>query len=772
MTTHFHLRRDGLSVLLELPTQGLPIIHHWGADLGEISTAEARALSAARVQPVGENQVDVPLQLSVIPEHWRGWVGRPGLAGSRLAEQLGQDWSPLFVIETAVTGGKALSLQPASENPQGPLPAGHSLQVVSADQQAGLRLTLDFELCPGPVLRARATLQNTGQTPYQLEHLNLAFPLPQVATEILDFTGHWGRERSPQRHAFPAGVHLREGRKGRTGSDAAYVLHAGTPGFNFHSGQVWGVHVGWSGNHTHYAERAFTGHKVIGGGELLAPGEVVLEKDQSYVTPWVYGSYGQGLDQVAHCFHRYLRARPQHPDPQRPVTLNVWEAVYFDQDLDTLLELADKAAQLGVERFVLDDGWFGARRDDRAGLGDWWVAKDIWPQGLHPLVNRVKELGMQFGLWFEPEMINLDSDTARAHPDWVLATGGRLPVPSRHQQVINLGNPQCYAYIRDAMNAILNEYNISYIKWDHNRDLIDAGSAQRGGAAGVHEQTLATYRLMQELKAAHPGLEIESCSSGGSRVDLGVLEHTDRVWVSDCIDPHERQLMLRCTTQLIPPEMMGSHIASRWSHSTGRSHDLNFRAATALFGHLGIEWDVRQADQREFAELAEWISFYKANRDWLLRGNLVRLDMADEHFFGHGIVSADQRRALFQVSVLDSFEAALPELLSFAGLRDDLRYRVQPLALGSAPSGLVPPHWWGAEVVTREPHDGKQGPWLELAPRQEKTTTTAPAHSSVEKTAQELPGIVLPGRVLQTVGIAQPRHFADHGILYLLQAID
>ena len=167
----------------------------------------------------------------------------------------------------------------------------------------------------------------------------------------------------------------------------------------------------------------------------------------------------------------------RHPAADRPVTINVWEAVYFDHDLDRLVDLAERAAALGVERYVLDDGWFGARRNDHAGLGDWTVSPEVWPNGLHPLVDKVTELGMQFGLWFEPEMINPDSDVARAHPEWVMATGGRLPVESRSQQVINLGIPECYAYIRDAIFAILAEYDIGYIKWDHNRDLIDAGTA-------------------------------------------------------------------------------------------------------------------------------------------------------------------------------------------------------------------------------------------------------------------------------------------------------
>ncbi len=489
------------------------------------------------------------------------------------------------------------------------------------------------------------------------------------------------------------GLHLREGRKGRTGADAATVLHLGTPGFGFAEGEIWSVHTGWSGNHLHYAERIFTGEQVIGGGELLLPGEVRLDEGESYTSPWLYGSYGRGLDAVARRFHAFLRARPQHPSVERPVTINVWEAVYFDHRLERLVDLAERAAALGVERYVLDDGWFGARRNDRAGLGDWTVSSDVWPDGLHPLVDRVTELGMEFGLWFEPEMVNPDSDVARAHPEWIMQTGDRLPIEGRHQQVINLGIEECYTYIRDAMVALLDEYDIGYIKWDHNRDLVDAGTAP-DGRPGVHEQTLAFYRLVDELKARYPGLEIESCSSGGARVDLGVLERTDRVWVSDCIDPLDRQQMTRWTTQLIPPELMGSHIASGRSHTTGRVHDLSFRAATAVFGHLGVEWDLAEATPEELAQLTEWISFFKAERALLLGGDLVRLDFPDPSVYAHGVVAPDQSRAIYSIASMAQSEVVSVGRLRLPGLAPDRRYRVTPVLMDVPTRGLHTPRWW------------------------------------------------------------------------------
>ncbi len=235
--------------------------------------------------------------------------------------------------------------------------------------------------------------------------------------------------------------------------------------------------------------------------------------------------------------------------------------MYFDHDLDELIGLAELGAKVGVERFVLDDGWFLGRRDDTAGLGDWRVDPAVWPQGLAPLVSAVRDLGMDFGLWFEPEMVNEDSDVARAHPDWILAPGGRLPLAARNQQVLNLTIPQAFDHVLESMSALIGELEIAYVKWDHNRDLVEAGERSTGEPR-VHTQTLAVYALMDELKRRHPGLEIESCSSGGGRVDLGVLQHTDRVWASDCIDALERQRIQRWTGQLLPPELVGSHVGA------------------------------------------------------------------------------------------------------------------------------------------------------------------------------------------------------------------
>jgi alpha-galactosidase len=276
-----------------------------------------------------------------------------------------------------------------------------------------------------------------------------------------------------------------------------------------------------------------------------------------------------------------------------------------------------------------------------------------------------------------------------------MAARAEWPIESRHQQVLNLGIPEAYEHVRSQILALLKEYAIDYVKWDHNRDLVEAGTQLDGGRPGVHAQTRAFYRLLDEIREAHPGLKIESCSSGGARVDLGVLERADRIWVSDNIDPLDRQAMLRWTAQLVPPEYLGSHIASGRSHTTGRRHDLGFRAATAVFGHLGVEWDLARASEQELAELEAWIAFYKEQRGLLLAGDLVRMDRGDDDVLVHGVVAPDRSRALFAMVTTRSLYPDPAGPLRFRGLDPDRRYRVRPVVVGAPPPGLVPPPWWG-----------------------------------------------------------------------------
>jgi alpha-galactosidase len=388
----------------------------------------------------------------------------------------------------------------------------------------------------------------------------------------------------------------------------------------------------------------------------------------------------QGLDGISQRLHRSQRARAVHTGSPRPLVLNTWEAVYFDHDLQRLQELADTAAAVGVERFVLDDGWFGGRRDDLRGLGDWWVSPDLWPEGLGPIVKHVKGLGMEFGLWFEPEMVNVDSDLVRTHPEWVLGPRAGHPREWRHQQVLDLANPEAAAHIEAQVSGLVGEYGIDFIKWDHNRDLHEAVRSDDSGTdrPAVHAQTAAFYALLDRLRASHPGLEIESCASGGARVDLGVLARTDRIWTSDCNDALERAQIQRWTSLLVPAEVMGTHIGGPTAHTTHRTLDLSFRMLMALQGHAGLEWDITTCDPSEREALARWAALYKELRPLVHTGDLVRVDLpGDDGLLLTGTVAADRAHAAYTVVRTHTAPAAVPGLVPLPGLDPERTYTVR-----------------------------------------------------------------------------------------------
>lgn len=656
-----HLRAGGTSVVIDLAALPAPAIIHWGPDLGALDgDALSSMVVAARPQRVSGG-IDQTPRLTIVPTAAAGWPGAPGYEGGR----------------GGVVQGTVFSLASVDSTPD-------AVTLHLVDAQRALRLRADLRVDAAGLFSQTLTVVNDGTDDLVVSTLQPSFPLPWEATEILDTTGRHLRERSSQRHAFTFGTHLRESRRGRPGADATLLLAAGRPGFGFETGLVHGIHVAWSGNQRVFAERLPLGEAVLAGGEMAAWGEIVLAPGAEVSSPLVYGSWGDGLDELAARFHDTWRARPQHPERPRPITLNTWEAVYFDHRLPKLLQLADVAAEIGVERFVLDDGWFRGRRDDTAGLGDWFVDEGVWPDGLSPLADHVTGLGMEFGLWFEPEMLNPDSDVARAHPEWILRGREELPPSARQQQVLNLAHPGAYAYILERMTEVLRAYPIAYVKWDHNRDLVDAATGPGGGSA-VHAHTLAVYRLLDELKESFPGLEIESCASGGARVDLGILDRTDRIWTSDCLDPVERLETQRYTALVVPPEMMGMHLTTPHVHSTGRTVSLAFSGAVALFGHFGIEWDLTTLDERDRAVVGEWVALARRVRPLVATGRLVNVDVADPGLDVRGVVSADRDQAFFTIAQTQTLIASPAGRVRLPGLDPDRTYRVRLVT----PGGLV-----------------------------------------------------------------------------------
>ena len=670
-----HLASDQVSVLISL-TDNQASIAYWGAS---IAKPEGNENANLFLDSFNFNELDDPKSPGFWRENSRGWPGINSLMGHRI----GKDFSPNFNIVD-------LSRHDST------------LEITAEDQYAKIRVRAKFELDSSGILQIENSVTNLSNENYQLNSLSTWLPIPNRATEVMSFTGRWVKERQMQGQGIPVGVFARESRDGRSGHDATITMLALTKNCNFQVGEVWSCGLAWSGNTRHQIEKLATGMQSIGAEELLLPGEIQLASGETYHSPTVIFGYSNcGIDGLSNQHYQWLRSRDKHPTQQkpRPITLNVWEAVYFDHDLTKLTQLADVAQEIGVERFVLDDGWFNLRRDDHAGLGDWWVDKTVWPDGLAELIQIVKSRKMEFGLWFEPEMVNRDSELYRNHPDWILQSGGRVPPEQRHQLVLNIAKREVYEYLFEKIDSLLTQYPIDYIKWDHNRVLIEPGFNDH---AIVHEQTKAFYQLVDQLKAKHPGLEIESCASGGARIDLGAINHVDRFWTSDCNEALERNYIQRWTGIAIPPELLGTHIGPPKSHTTGRTHNLAFRAITALFGHAGIEWDITKASSTERDFLTSWVSYYKSNRDLLHSGKVVRVSQPDDAIWVHGVVNASQTKAIFSVAHLAAVSAIKPPLIQLAGLNPEFSYRVR-MVQPAGPAETIQsktPDWANGAVIS------------------------------------------------------------------------
>lgn len=677
MTDLINLTRDGVTLLIDKST-GTPVVLHWGRELpSNINVAD---LVRSQVEPTPHCDFDEPQQIGIWRENARGFLGAPTLVGSRA----GRDFSHKFVLRDVQFHGE------------------DSVLFISVDAEAEIEVTAKFTMHNAGVLELEQTVTNLGLSEFTVDSLTSWLPVPDYVADSLDFTGRWMNERQPQQNPIHTGSWVREGREGRTGHDYTLIQFALAEGTTFQHGEAWGLSLAWSGNNRHVIERTPIGRTSIGAGELLLPGEVILEQNKTYEAPKVVAVYSAtGIDGASDRMHRQIRSRANHPTNirPRPVTLNVWEAVYFDHNLEKLTALADAAAEIGVERFVLDDGWFGARRDDTKGLGDWVVSTDVWPEGLGPLIDVVKSRGMEFGLWFEGEMVNEDSDLYREHPEWILQAGGRVPPTFRTQQVLDLTHEGAYQHVFNQTDAILKKYDIAYIKWDHNRVLTEAAHF---GRPAVRNQTKAIYRMFDELKAAHPGLEIESCASGGGRIDLGMVEHADRFWTSDNNDALERQSINRYTSIVIPPELLGTHVGPTKAHSTGRTHSHTFRATTALWGHAGIEWDLTEASSDERELLKNWIDYYKAKRGLLHSGRVVRTEHAEPNAFVHGVVAQDRSQAVFMLAQLRPSQFSRPANIRLTGLDPLATYEVRVVEPAGAADAMqiIAPRWYEGVHLT------------------------------------------------------------------------
>ncbi|MDP4872903.1 MAG: alpha-galactosidase [Sphingorhabdus sp.] len=651
------MRFDAADATLILAcAKGAPVsILYWGGALhADTDCAELEGLFA-RQGMHGVADVALPLSLAMEPG-----LGHPMFRGFA-AHRAGKDWGSLFevgAVELREGGAKIICRDEST--------------------RLGLEYEIDFDARTG-VLRIRSTLTNYGATPLNVSDMMTAcLPVPDGMTDIIGFTGRWTQEFTQERVARNAATYLRENRSGRTSHFSYPAILLAATDTNESTGEVYGFHLAFSGNHRVRVDSLTDGRVLVSLGALLLPGEVRLAPGETYASPEIVAAYsGQGLSKLSRKFHDHVRTKLLSPEMRakpRPVHYNTWEAVYFDHDVEKLKELATRAAEIGVERFVLDDGWFGGRRHDRAGLGDWTVSRDVYPDGLGPLVDHVTGLGMEFGLWFEPEMVNPDSDLYRAHPDWVLGLEGVEQIPFRSQLALDISRPEVADYLFHAIDAILRDHDISYIKWDMNRDLSHPGDSS--GVPRAFAQVGALYALLDRVRHAHPYVEIESCSSGGARADMGVLAHSDRVWTSDSNDALDRQVIQRGASFFLPLEVLGCHVGPAKCHVTGRRLSMEMRAATALMGHMGLELNLLTERTADLDVLKNAIDLHKKHRALLHNGDVFRLDSAPQ-LIASGVIARDKSEAIYSVAYVASDAKVLPGRFQFTGLDPQRSYRLQ-----------------------------------------------------------------------------------------------
>ena len=683
----FHLTNGDVSYIFRVSEDGKLLQLYYGAavperDYSYLVELQHRPMTTYRKE--GDLRYSLEHVRQEFPEYGTTDFRHPSIClrqgnGSRITDFV-------YVSHQIVDGKPALEGLPATYTEA--QTEAKTLILTLQDEVTEVEVQLFYTIfADWPVIARSSKVINQGRESCYLESLaSLSLDLPDADYDWLQLSGAWARERHIKERPLQQGIQSIESIRGISSPHHNPFVALKRPETTEFSGPVLGTALVYSGNFLIQAEvdtydvtRLQLGINPFGFEWKLAAG-------QSFTSPealLVYSERGlNGMSQVFHQLFRRRLARGYWRERARPVLINNWEATYFDFSENQLLELAEKAQEVGVELFVLDDGWFGQRTNDCAGLGDWFVNPERLPRGLGSLAERIHGLGMKFGLWFEPEMVNKDSQLYRTHPDWLLAVPDRQPHHGRNQFVLDYSRPEVVDEIFERLSAVIEEAQLDYIKWDMNRPLTDVFSAawpadQQGEI--FHRYVLGVYDLYERLISRYPSLLFESCSSGGGRFDPGMLYYAPQAWTSDDSDAIERLKIQYGTSLLYPLSSMGAHVSIVPNHQTNRMTPLKTRGNVAFFGSFGYELNLNQLSSEELAEVREQIAFYKRHRELIHNGTFYRLQSP---FKGDGqtawmVVSQDQNTALLGTfKVLNQVNRS-HQRLQLKGLAADKVYRLE-----------------------------------------------------------------------------------------------
>ncbi|GIP49278.1 alpha-galactosidase [Paenibacillus sp. J53TS2] len=676
----FHLQSKGTSYIMQI-VNGYPAHVYWGKQL------------AFEEQP--HSFVDLPegplFLLDRLPQEYPQY-GTGDFRSPAYQVRLG-DGSR--ITELVYSAYRILKGKPQLEG----LPAvyceteneGETLELELRDAYSGLIVTLSYSVFEDSAAIARSVrIDNQGEQPLQLlRALSASIDMPRSDLDAVYLAGTWNREAHVQRRPLGPGGTTIESRRGASGHLLNPFLALAAPDADEDHGDVFGFSFVYSGNFFISAEvepfrttRVGIGINPFDFSWQLAPGE-------AFQTPEAVMVYsGAGFGEMSRTYHRLYRTRlcrGVHRDRVRPILVNNWEATYFSFTEEKIEEIAKAGAELGIELFVLDDGWFGRREDDHSSLGDWTPNPSKLPGGLTNLAKRVNDLGVQFGLWFEPEMISPDSDLYRSHPDWCLHVEGRRRTEFRWQLILDYSRQDVRDYIYDKLSEIFSTVPISYVKWDMNRNMTEIGSATAGPeqqAEIAHRYMLGLYELLERLTTRFPNILFESCASGGGRFDPGMLYYMPQTWTSDDTDAVERLKIQYGTSFVYPVSAMGAHVSAVPNHQVGRVTSLQMRGDVAMSGNFGYEMDLTRFSDEEKDLAKAQIKRYKEIRSLVQQGDMYRLVSP---FAGHEaawmFVSEDRSEALAYYFKVLAEPNAPQRKLRLKGLDPDKLYKVEESGL-------------------------------------------------------------------------------------------
>lgn len=672
----FYLGAGKASYVLHVDEDGRLLNQHWGARVpdGALSPDFSHYPTLASFDP---RTNALPWEL---PTRGSGWYGEPAVAATNAK---GDDMVQLTYVSHAIYMGKnRLPGLPATfARREGD---AETLEIELMDRLTGLRVTAVYGVFErtGAITRSLRLKNESGEDMQINGVLSASAPVHGSGYDVIHLKGAWARERHVMRQPQGEGEYRIFSQRGASGHEANPFLALCERSATEFSGEVWAVSLVYSGSFEalSYVNNTENSRLSIG----LNPDVFTwkLEPGETFVSPEAAMVYSpDGLNGMSHAFHRLYSEnlmRSKWFERDRPILINNWEATYFNFNEEKILQIARRAKELGVEMLVLDDGWFGKRNTDNCSLGDWVVNPEKLPGGLNGLSDRLHDLGLKFGLWFEPEMISPDSDLYRAHPDWCLHVDGRARVEMRNQLILDLSRKEVQDYIIESVSAALESARIEYVKWDMNRNMTEPFSGAQTPARQKetqHRYMLGLYRVLEEITARFPEILFESCSGGGGRFDPGMLYYMPQTWTSDDSDAVERMFIQYGTSFVYPPCAMGAHVSAVPNHQTGRTTAMQTRGDVALGGNFGFELDLSQLSDADAETVRRLIEREKQVRTLVRTGEFTRLlSPFDQPYAAWQFRARDNSEALICAYRLMTRPATPHLLLRVSGLDESAVY--------------------------------------------------------------------------------------------------